>query len=196
MWVPMVNYIKLLFEFWSHTTQWEWGPPPPLTHANSLCSPPHPADLSSGTTWLPGPSPLFPGPLRLQPPSPLCCPSNRSSIIQTWTFVPAVPSASDVPWPSAYCKHILSHSLSRVWLCDPMDYSMPGFPILHYLPQFPQTQVHLSRWCHPTISSSVVPFSHLQSFPTSGSFPMSQFFASGGQSTGASASVSVLPMNI
>ena len=55
----------------------------------------------------------------------------------------------------------------------------------------------LSRWCPPTISSSVVPFSsHLQSFPTSGSFPMSQFFASGGQSIGVSASASVLPMNI
>ena len=51
-----------------------------------------------------------------------------------------------------------------------------------------------SRWCHPIISSSVVPFSCLQSFPASGSFPMSQFFALGGQSTGAS--VSVLPMNI
>ena len=55
----------------------------------------------------------------------------------------------------------------------------------------------LSQWCHPTISSSTVLFSsHLQSFPASGSFPMSQFFASGGQSTGASASASVLPMNI
>ena len=53
----------------------------------------------------------------------------------------------------------------------------------------------LSRWCHPTISYSVVPFSFcLQSFPASESFPMSQFFASGGQSMGASASV--LPMNI
>ena len=55
----------------------------------------------------------------------------------------------------------------------------------------------LSQWCHPTIPSSVVPFSsHLQSFPASGSFPMSQFFASGGQSIGVSASASVLPMNI
>ena len=55
----------------------------------------------------------------------------------------------------------------------------------------------LSLWCHPTISSSVVPFSsHLQSFSVSGSFPMSQFFASGGQSIGAPASASVLPMNI
>ena len=54
-----------------------------------------------------------------------------------------------------------------------------------------------SRWCHPTISSSVVPFSsHLQSFPASGSFQMSQLFASGGQSTGVSASTSVLPVSI
>ena len=55
----------------------------------------------------------------------------------------------------------------------------------------------LSRWCHPTISSSVVPFtSCLQSFLASGSFPVSQFFTSGGQSIGVSASASVLPMNI
>ena len=55
----------------------------------------------------------------------------------------------------------------------------------------------LSRWCHPIISSSVVPFSsRLQSFPASGSFQMNQFFASGGQSIGISASASVLPMNI
>ena len=53
-----------------------------------------------------------------------------------------------------------------------------------------------SRWCHPTISSFVVPFSCLQSFPASGSFLMSQFFASGGQTIGVSASASVLPMNI
>ena len=55
----------------------------------------------------------------------------------------------------------------------------------------------LSRWHHPTISSSVIPFSScLQSFPASGSFQMSQLFASGGQSIGVSASASVLPMNI
>ena len=55
----------------------------------------------------------------------------------------------------------------------------------------------LSRLCHTTVSSSVVPFSsHLQSFPASGSFQMSQLFASGGQSIGVSASASVLPVNI
>ena len=66
----------------------------------------------------------------------------------------------------------------------------------------PTRRVHpnscpLSLWCHPIISSSVVPFSScLQSFPASGSFQMSQFFALGGQSIGVSASTSVLPMNI
>ena len=55
----------------------------------------------------------------------------------------------------------------------------------------------LSQWCHPTISSSVIPISiSLQSFLASGSFPMSQFFVSGSQSIGISASASVLPMNI
>ena len=55
----------------------------------------------------------------------------------------------------------------------------------------------LSQWCHPTISSSVVPFSScLQSFPASGSFSMNRLFASGGQSIGASDSASVLPVNI
>ena len=65
----------------------------------------------------------------------------------------------------------------------------------------PSPRVHsdsrpLSPWCHPAISSSVVPFSSCpQSLPASESFPMSQFFASGGQSIGVSASTSVLPMN-
>ena len=138
----------------------------------------------------------------------------------------------------------LSH---RPTLCDPMDCSMPSFPVLHHLLEFAQIHVHwvgdaiymqflfssaqfslsvmsdslrphglqharppcpsstpgahsnscpLSRWCHPTISSFVVPFSSCpQSFPASGSFQMSQLFASGGQSIGVSASTSVLPMN-
>ena len=55
----------------------------------------------------------------------------------------------------------------------------------------------LTHWCHPTILSSVLPFSsRLRSFPASGSFPVSQFFTSGGQSIGVSASASVLPMNV
>ena len=81
-------------------------------------------------------------------------------------------------------------------LCNPMDCSTPGFPVHHQLPEFTQNSCLLSLWCHPTISSSVDPFSsRLQSFPASGCFPMSQFFASGSQSISVSASASVLPMN-
>ena len=54
----------------------------------------------------------------------------------------------------------------------------------------------IDQWCHPTISSSVIPFTYLQLFPASGSFQMSQLFTSGGQNTGVSASASVLLMNI
>ena len=78
-------------------------------------------------------------------------------------------------------------------LCDTIDCSTPGFPT----PGACSNSCSSSWWCHPTISSSVVPFSSCPlSFPASGSFPMSQFFASGGQIIGVSALASVLPMNI
>ena len=79
-------------------------------------------------------------------------------------------------------------------LCNPLNCSTPGLPVHHQLPEFTQTHVHwVGRWCHPTISSSVIPFfSHLQSIPASGPFQMSHLFASGGQSIGVSASTSVL----
>ena len=97
-------------------------------------------------------------------------------------------------WHS-YCNLSLQFSSvaqSCPTLCDTMDYSMPGTPFHHQLPGLTQTHIDC-QWCHPTISSSVVPFSCLQSFPASGSFLMSQFYNSGGQNIGASASV--LPMN-
>ena len=77
-----------------------------------------------------------------------------------------------------------------------MDCSMPDFPVLHCLLEICSNSCPSGRWCHPTILSSVVPFSCLQSFPASDSFLMSLLFASGDQSIGASASVSVLPMTI
>ena len=81
-------------------------------------------------------------------------------------------------------------------VCHPMDCNTAGFSVLHYLLEFAQIHV-LYQWCYPRISSSVDPFSScLLSFPASGSFPVNQFFASGSQSIGASASASVLPMNI
>ena len=76
-----------------------------------------------------------------------------------------------------------------------MDCHTPGFPVLHH-PWVCTNSYLLSQWCHPAISSSVSHFSCPQYFPASGSFPMSWLFASGGQAVGASASASVLPMNI
>ena len=85
-----------------------------------------------------------------------------------------------VSWKNmSYSKISSVQSLSGVWLL-PCSNSCP-----------------LTQWCHPTISSSVIPFSsHLQSFPAAESFQMSQFFASGAQSIGVQASASVIPMNI
>ena len=95
-----------------------------------------------------------------------------------------------------YLVQFSSVSQSCPILCDPMDCSTPGLPVPHQLLEFYSNSCLLSQWYHPTISSSDVPLSScLQSFPTSGSFPLSQLFASGGQSAGVSASGSVLPMN-
>ena len=77
-----------------------------------------------------------------------------------------------------------------------MDCSTPGFPVHHQLSELTQTHCPSSQWCHPTISTFVIPFSsHFQSFPASGSFLLSQFFISGGQSIEASALASVLRMS-
>ena len=80
----------------------------------------------------------------------------------------------------------------------PHGLSMPDLPVhRQLLPGVDSNSCPLSRWCHPTISSSVFPFfSCLQSFPASRSFQKSQFFTSGGQSIGVSASTSILPKNI
>ena len=88
----------------------------------------------------------------------------------------------------------ISAAQSCPTLCNPMNRSTPGLPVHHQLLEFTQLMSIESR-CHLTISSSVVPFSCLQSFPASGSFPVSQLFVSGSQSIGVSASTSVLPMN-
>ena len=79
-------------------------------------------------------------------------------------------------------------------LYDHMDCSMPGFPVHYQLLELAQTSCPLSQWFHPIISSSVITFSCLQSFPASRSFPVNLFFTFGGQIIGASSSV--LPMNI
>ena len=86
----------------------------------------------------------------------------------------------------------VSQSHQTLW---PHGLQHASLPCPSWTPGSQIKLISINRWCHPTVSSSVIPFSSwLQSFPESGSFQMSQFFASGGQSIGASASV--LPMNI
>ena len=96
-----------------------------------------------------------------------------------------------------YCFSIqFSRSVmfDSLWPCG-LQHARPPCP--SPTPRVYSNSCPLSRWCHPTISSSVIPFSfRLQSFPASGSFPMSQLFTSGSQSIGVSASASVIPMNI
>ena len=102
----------------------------------------------------------------------------------------------DYLWPLAIVQFSSVQSLSRVQLCNLMDCNTPGLTVHHQLPESTKlTSIELVM--PPTISSSVVPFSSRpQFFPPPESFQMSQFFTSGGQSIGVSASTSVLPLNI
>ena len=97
-------------------------------------------------------------------------------------------------WDSVQFSSV--QSLSHVRLCNPMNRSTPGLPVHHQLPEFTQTHVHrvgdAIKLSHPlSLPSPSAP----HSLPASGSFPMSQLFTWGGQSTGVSASASVLPMS-
>ena len=124
----------------------------------------------------------------------MCTLVSYNHIFSRVIFFPVIPLSLGIL--ANFLVWILSVQFSSVTqscpaLCDPMGCSTPGLPVYHQLLEL------LKLMCHPTILSSVVPlFSCLQSCPASGSFPMSQFFASGGQSIGVSASVSVVPMNI
>ena len=101
-------------------------------------------------------------------------------------------------------KFSVADKISLQFSCSVMSNSLRPHGLQHArlpcpspTPRAYSNSCPLSQWCHPTISSSVIPFSScLQSFPASGSFPVSQFFASGGQSIGVSALASVLLMNI
>ena len=97
-------------------------------------------------------------------------------------------------WKDCCCSVTKSYPT----LCDPIDSSTTGSSGPHYLsPGVCPSPCALSRWCHPTVSSSIAIFSSCpQSFPPSGSFQMSQLFTSGGQRIGASVSGSTLSMNI
>ena len=102
--------------------------------------------------------------------------------------VPCVPQL--IPASVQFSNPVMSNSLR------PNGLQHPRLPYPSPTSRACSISCLLSRWSHPTISSSVIPFSHHQSFPASESFPMSQFFTSRGQSAGVSASASVLPRNI
>ena len=109
-----------------------------------------------------------------------------------------MPKQPHQPWTiNHFYKSCCSVARSCLTLCMTLDCSPLGFPVLHHLPEFAQTHVH---WVSDTIQPSHPLLSPsppaLNLFPASGSFLLSQFFASGGQSTGVSASASVLPVNI
>ena len=107
-----------------------------------------------------------------------------------------------VPWVIDVCAWVLSPFSSVQWLSRVQLFATPWTTARQAslsitTPGVYSNSCPLSQWYDPTVSSSVVPFSSCpQSFPASGSFQMSQLFASGGQSIGVSASASVLPMNI
>ena len=97
---------------------------------------------------------------------------------------------------AAFTIQFSSVTRSYPTFCNPTNYSTARLPCPLPTPSACSNSCPWSQWCHPTISSSVIPFSScLQSFPASGSFLMSQLSASGGQSIGISASTSVLTMN-
>ena len=111
--------------------------------------------------------------------------------LKPWISLILIISESITPWWLLVNHSIMSNSL---WPHDPQH---PRPPCPSPSPGACSNSCPSNGWCHPAISSSVVPFSScLQSFPASGCFLMNQFFASGDQSIGVSASASVLPMNV
>ena len=141
-------------------------------------------------------------PLSSHPVSSHCLhlPSAASNLLSVSLAFPSgyfIYMESNSMWSlEAGCFDFSSVAQSCPTLCDAMDCSTPGLPVHHQFPELIQTHVHwvgdAIQPSHPLLSPSP---SRLQSFPASGSFPMSQFFASGTQSIGVSASTSVPPMN-
>ena len=123
-------------------------------------------------------------------------------ISKTWTnYNPGIQNSNSTPHlVKGYSVQFSSVHFSCSVLSDslrPHGRQHPGLPCSSPTPGACSNSCPASQWCHPTISSSVIPSSScLQSFSASGSLPMSQSFASGGQSIGVSTSTSVLPMNI
>ena len=174
-------------------------PPPPVLEARSL------------SPWTTGKSPMCALPTPPHRGSPLPCLSESPGLCGCHTtfnphirdlsmglFLGLIATIKETrPWVPGLlcgcgCVTVVVQLLSRAWL-----FVTPWIAAHQASLSITNSWSPLSRWCHPTISSSVAPFSFcLQSFSASGSFPMSWLFGSGGQSIGASASASVIPANI
>ena len=100
------------------------------------------------------------------------------------------------PWDKAPFHTMLSLVAQSCPTLRPLGLQNTRLPCPSSAPRACSNSCPSSQWCHPTILSSIVPFSCFRSFPASGSFPVSQCFTSGGQSIGVSASASVLPVNV
>ena len=120
----------------------------------------------------------------------LCIPMYRKWNLFTYKKI------NNLKWSIIFVRKHQFSSVTQLCLtlCNPINHSRPPCP--SPTPRIYPNPCPLSWWCHPTISSSIIPFSSWpQSFPASGSFQMSQIFTSRGQSIGVSASTSVLPLN-
>ena len=155
-----------------------------------------PVCMCACTYTLLGYSPLIAVPSKLQHCLLKSNDYNLSRALRLTNFIPIISfdhhnklEDIDIPSVSQFSRSVVSDSL---W---PHGLQRASLPYPSPAPTPCSNSWPWSQWCHPTISSSVVPFSCLQSFPTSGSFPVNQLFTSGGQSIGVSASTSVLPMN-
>ena len=133
----------------------------------------------------------------------------RTAAMDKIPHLPPAPLGWKAAWSGERCPAALSWRSSQIWrrVCcsftqscltlQPHGLQHTKFSCLHHLLEFCSNSCLLSRRCHPTISSFIIPFSScLQSFLDSGSFPVNRLFTSGGQNIGVSASASVLPMNI
>ena len=130
---------------------------------------------------------------------PMDCPGQNTGVGSLSLLQGIFPTKGSNPgllhW-GRFCSSVSSVTQSCPTLCDPHELQNAKPPCLSSTPGVYSNSCPLSRWCHPAISSSVNPFSSCpQPLPASGSFPVSQLLAWGGQSIGVSASASVLPKN-
>ena len=123
--------------------------------------------------------------------------SNRLSWLVEWLWMKLVSTLLFLwKFTENHTLYVAVPLLSHVWILWPHELQHPRLPCPSLSPRVCSDSCLLNQWCHPTISSSVATFSPCsQSFPASGSFPMSQLLALGSQSIGVSASASIIPMD-